>query len=206
MEPFDEFQSILQGLCTLPRTGWTRYPAIKEVESVADHCLHTAQLALELGYDLPSIDRQRLVQMMLLHDLAESLIGDHIPEACGGLPASEKKDLEVNAVKHISNILKDAGHEAFASTYQSLFDEYEAQETDLSIMAHCIDKLDMLRMALDYERRYPVNLESFFAGVSVPIIQENAHPAIHRAAHLLAQIKRRVDPFTPLEPDLAVNG
>ncbi|TNJ28560.1 putative Metal dependent phosphohydrolase [Giardia muris] len=200
MDSFVEFQAILQGLCALPRTGWTYYPMIHEVESVADHCLHTAQIALDVGYDLPQAERQRLVQMMLLHDLAESLIGDHIPEACGGLPISEKKEREAKAVKYISDLLRNAGHEEFASTYQALFDEYEAQKTDLSIMAHCLDKIDMLRMALEYERRYHVNLDSFFVGVTVPSLQKTAHPAIHRAAQLLAQLKARVDCFTPLEP------
>lgn len=48
-------------------------------ESVADHSYRAAVLAMALP---PGLDRDRCVKMALLHDLAESMVGDITP-SCG---------------------------------------------------------------------------------------------------------------------------
>ncbi len=62
----------------VPRTGWLdRGIRIEETESVADHSFGVALLAWLLAPD--ELDRARVVELALLHDLAESAVGDATP-------------------------------------------------------------------------------------------------------------------------------
>ena len=67
-------------LKTLPRTGWLHCgvpPA--EAESVADHAFRTALLAWLAAASVPDLDRDRVLKLALVHDLAEALAGDPTP-------------------------------------------------------------------------------------------------------------------------------
>ena len=67
-------------LKTLPRTGWLHCgvpPA--EAESVADHALRTTLLAWLAAAAAPDLDRDRVLKLALVHDLAEALAGDPTP-------------------------------------------------------------------------------------------------------------------------------
>jgi putative hydrolase of HD superfamily len=62
----------------VPRTGWLdRGITPEETESVADHSFGVALLAWLLAPD--ELDRARVVELALLHDLAESAVGDATP-------------------------------------------------------------------------------------------------------------------------------
>jgi putative hydrolase of HD superfamily len=69
-------------LKTLRRAGWLRI-GLTDGESVADHSFGTALLALLLATDL-DVDRDRVIKLALVHDLAESdpEVGDITPY-CG---------------------------------------------------------------------------------------------------------------------------
>lgn len=73
-----EFMRAVARLKTVPRTGWLdRGIPPEEVESVADHSYGVALLAWLLAP--PELDRTRVVELALLHDLAESIAGDATP-------------------------------------------------------------------------------------------------------------------------------
>jgi putative hydrolase of HD superfamily len=62
----------------VPRTGWLdRGIPPEDVESVADHSYGVALLAWLLAPD--ELDRARAVELALIHDLAESVVGDVTP-------------------------------------------------------------------------------------------------------------------------------
>ena len=62
----------------VPRTGWLdRDIPVEETESVADHSFGVAMLAWLLAPD--ELDRLRVVELALIHDLAESVVGDVTP-------------------------------------------------------------------------------------------------------------------------------
>lgn len=61
------------------RTGWLK-AGVPRVESVADHSYRAALLALVLPES--GVDRVRCMKMALVHDLAESIVGDITP-SCG---------------------------------------------------------------------------------------------------------------------------
>lgn len=56
------------------REGWKR-AGIDEPESVADHSFRAAFIALILGEEW-DLDGFKLVKLLLVHDIAESVIGD----------------------------------------------------------------------------------------------------------------------------------
>ena len=78
------------GLKSTPRTGWLDrgIPAI-ETESVADHTFRTALLAWLVALDDPGLDASRVLEMALLHDLAEAVTGDLPPYDPGEMPAED---------------------------------------------------------------------------------------------------------------------
>lgn len=62
----------------VPRTGWLdRGIPLEDVESVADHSFGVALLAWLLTPD--ELDRARVIELALLHDLAEFTVGDATP-------------------------------------------------------------------------------------------------------------------------------
>ena len=142
----------LLALKGVPRTGWTRFPIpAGAVESVADHSFGVALLAWLL---CPSeLDRARVLEMALVHDLAEVVTGDLTP--ADGVGESLKKADEEKA---LSDLLQ--GFEA-RDRGLSLLAEYQGAETAEARFVKAVDKLDMGLQSLAYERAFGVDLEEF---------------------------------------------
>lgn len=67
-------------LKSTPRTGWLdRGVPAEETESVADHSFQTALLAWLAAASDPTLDRDRILKLALIHDLPEAIIGDLTP-------------------------------------------------------------------------------------------------------------------------------
>ena len=73
----DFFQKVLE-LKNIPRQGWKEKLGINNPESVADHSYSTTVMSMILS-DLEGLNSEKIIRMALLHDLAESVIGDIIP-------------------------------------------------------------------------------------------------------------------------------
>jgi putative hydrolases of HD superfamily len=101
--------------------------------------------------------------MALVHDMAESIVGDITPHdgVSKGTPqqgllwrrliAEEKHRREVEAMKHLASLLPDA-FSTNAKVLQELFEEYEAGATTEAILVKDIDKYELLVQAVEYER------------------------------------------------------
>lgn len=64
----------------VPRTGWLdRGVPAEETESVADHTFRVALLAWLAAAAEPGLDRDRVLKLALIHDLAEAVTGDLPP-------------------------------------------------------------------------------------------------------------------------------
>lgn len=63
----------------IPRTGWMSKAGVVDAESVADHSFRVSLAAMILS-DLLKLDTLKAVRIALIHDLAESYIGDLTPE------------------------------------------------------------------------------------------------------------------------------
>lgn len=141
------------------RKGWLmRNVPSKRLESVADHTLQLLMLASVITKELNiEVDLAKLMEMLLVHDLGEIIIGD-VSEVEEN--RNEKKKKEKEAVRTILNNLSTTS----ADYYFSLWCEMEQQNTDFSKLALLIDKIDAVIKAGVYERQFKIKglFEEFF--------------------------------------------
>src|SRR5215210_5416324 len=71
------FDSVLR-LKSLKRAGWVAKAGISNPESVSDHTYSMCAIGMILS-DMLGLDTERVMKMIILHDLAESIIGDYMP-------------------------------------------------------------------------------------------------------------------------------
>ena len=90
------FQRVME-LKTVPRQGWKDKLGLNDVESVAEHTYSTAILSMIFS-DLHGFDTEKIIKMALIHDLAESVIGDLTPNQ---IPKNKKNKLENTTMKQI---------------------------------------------------------------------------------------------------------
>ena len=126
----------------IPRKGWVNKVGIKNPESVADHSYATAILAMVLS-DNNRLDTEKILKMSLLHDLAESITGDFVPDE---ISKKDKKTLENKAMRKIFGKLPTE----LASQYSKVWQEYIQSKTKESVLLHEVDKLEMAIQAAKY--------------------------------------------------------
>ncbi|MBM3895447.1 MAG: HD domain-containing protein [Thaumarchaeota archaeon] len=137
----DFFEQAI-GLKSIHRKGWTTKVGIKEPESVADHSYSMTVMSLVLA-ELQTLDVQKVATMSLIHDLAESLVGDYTPDE---ISLKQKMNLENNAMKEILSDLPAT----LAKKYEKIWNEYQSAKTKEAKLVHEIDKLEMAFQARKY--------------------------------------------------------
>jgi Predicted hydrolases of HD superfamily len=75
----DFFKNALN-LKNISRQGWIDKLSMEHPESVADHSYSMAIMGMVIS-DLENYDSEKMLKMILLHDLAESKIGDFYTRA-----------------------------------------------------------------------------------------------------------------------------
>ncbi|HEU4559505.1 MAG TPA: HD domain-containing protein [Longimicrobium sp.] len=126
-----------------PRAGWA-LRGIASPESVAEHSHRVALLALVLARraDEP-LDVSHCVALSLVHDLAETLVGDITPY--DGVGAGEKRRREAEAMRHLAELADDAG-------LLALWQEYDAAQSAEARFVKELDKLETVLQAAEYEQ------------------------------------------------------
>jgi putative hydrolase of HD superfamily len=108
---------------------------LERYENSAEHSWQIALLAASLaGYSAVEIDIERVVAMLLVHDIGEIDAGDTFVYAEGGW--EERKTAELAAVRRIFGLLPDAQRDRFLSLWQ----EFDAEETPEARFAHAADR------------------------------------------------------------------
>ena len=130
------------------RTGWTTQLGIRKPESVADHSYRCAIMGLFLSNETRT-DILRLVQMLLLHDLHESVIGDLDKPTKIRMGPERVRDIEDEAVSQVASALPDGLRREYASVWH----EFMEGATPEAVLATDIDKLEMALQALEYQRQ-----------------------------------------------------
>jgi len=137
-----EFFKNVGQLKGISRAGWEKV-GIKSPESVADHTFRTALLCMIFS-SLEGLDELKMLQMALLHDLPEVIIGDLTP--------SEKnkadKNNEENAMKKLLSFLP----KEVRSKYLGIWHEYAIGEAAEAKIVRQLEKLEMALQAREYEK------------------------------------------------------
>jgi putative hydrolase of HD superfamily len=126
------------------RAGWA-VAGVESTESVAEHTYGVALLALILSPAAePPVDPCRCLAVALVHDLAETLVGDITPY--DGVSADEKRRREEAAMRHLAEMAGD-------DRLLALWREYDAAESAEARFVKELDKLETVLQAAEYEQR-----------------------------------------------------
>ncbi len=142
-----EFIRTVGKLKKVGRTGWVTWKGlnIPNPESVADHSFRTAVLGM-LVADIKKLDSEKVMRMCLLHDVAESIIGDWDTYAKEKLGEDTKAKKENAAFEKIMEALPAGEREM----YLKLWREFGEMNTPEAKIAYQSDKLEMIFQALEY--------------------------------------------------------
>ncbi|RMD82746.1 MAG: HD domain-containing protein [Chloroflexi bacterium] len=149
------FLPRLLSLKLLPRTGWLQR-GVRDVESIAEHSYSVAVLCLLIGDHIEGIDRGRLLAIALLHDLAESLLGDLPATATRLLGKATKRQAERDGLVSL------IGHLPRAGEYLALWEEYTAGTSREARLVKAVDRLELMAQAIAYERTGVRGLDEFW--------------------------------------------
>lgn len=146
VKDLEEFTSPFYELKELSRSGWISKLNLKNPETVASHTLLMIVLVLYFGSNKSYSCRKklRLIEMVLVHDLAESVIGDITPDSDKYLG---KKKLENKVFAQMMSVLP---HSTLKDEFKSCWKEFSSNSSIDSKIVHVIDKLEMLIQANHY--------------------------------------------------------
>ena len=138
-----EFFFQIAGLKKLPRSGWKIKLGLDDSESVAEHSYMMSVMSMVLA-DMKSLNSEKVIKMSILHDWAESKIGDFMPDEIG---YDKKSELENYAMSEILELLP----QKIQSDYQDMWNEFLVRDTPEARLVHELDKLEMALQAKIYE-------------------------------------------------------
>jgi putative hydrolase of HD superfamily len=182
----------LQRLKRLDRTGWTLRGLPNGTESVAAHSFGVAVTAMLLG-DLCTaaavlIDVEKLLRIALLHDWAETRVGDMPRTATLYFGSEARKQAEAAAFSDIVNPVDTNG------SYTNLYHDYEQRESLEARLVKAADVLDLLIQVLALERAGARGLDEFWEvaerpdfnleGAAEQIVQELLHSILKARSEL----------------------
>ena len=163
-----DFFKTAANLKNISRQGWIDKLSLDSPESVADHSYSMAIMSMVIS-DLEHFDSEKILKMVLLHDLAESKIGDYTPDQ---ISKEKKKELENKAFFEIVSNLPDS----VRTQYLKIWQEYCENNSPESKIVHQIDILEMVLQAKLYEKEghSKEKLYSFFESAKIDIV----HPKL----------------------------
>ena len=136
------------------RTGWQDWHVSKRrIESVAEHVYGVQMLAIAMHseYEYADVDIRKVILMLAIHELGETVIGDLTPFQ---ISKEEKERIEHEAV-HI--ILKGLLN---GKQIEKLFLEFDAHETKEAKFAYMCDKLECDLQCKLYDQEGCVDLNN----------------------------------------------
>jgi putative hydrolase of HD superfamily len=150
----------LQRLKRLDRTGWTLRGLPNGTESVAAHsfgvCVTAMLLADEMKARGVDLDCEQLLRMALVHDWAETRIGDMPKTATQYFGSEVRKQAEITAFADMV-----AGIRTQASL-TNLHQDYEKRDTVEARVVKAADILDLLVQVSALERAGATGLDEFW--------------------------------------------
>jgi putative hydrolase of HD superfamily len=150
----------LQRLKRLDRTGWTLRGLPNGTESVAAHSFGVSVTAMLLADRCVAagvpIDVEKLLRIALLHDWAETRVGDMPRTATLYFGSEARKHAETAAFSDIVSPVDANG------SYTNLYNDYERRESLEARLVKAADVLDLLIQVLALERAGARGLDEFW--------------------------------------------
>jgi len=143
---------MLERLKTTKREGWKRF-GISRGESISDHMYRMSLMTMLCPSALAAkLDMAKCMKMCLIHDMAESLVGDITPVE--GVPKPEKSRREAETMDYITRgLLGNVEGGDVGKAIRDIWQEYEDSKTLESHFVHDIDKMELLLQMVEYEKR-----------------------------------------------------
>ena len=149
-----KFYNLAATLKDKIRSGWKLWHVSKErLESVAEHIYGTCILAIAIESEFEvNIDLNKVLKMLVLHELEEIIIGDITPY--DNISNEEKIKMGKLAVSQVlDNLIKK-------EEYGDLLDEFNNHKTNESKFAYECDKLEASLQAKLYDNGNYVDIFS----------------------------------------------
>ncbi|EAT36867.1 AAEL011081-PB [Aedes aegypti] len=150
-----KFLELVGNLKHTKRTGWV-LRNVKDCETISGHMYRMGMMSFLLDGQ-QDLDRIHVMELALVHDLAESIVGDITPYC--GISREEKLLKEFSAISEIAELLGPNKEKLL-----ELFNEYEEGKTPEAKFVKDLDRLDMVMQAFEYEKRdnCPMKHQEFF--------------------------------------------
>jgi putative hydrolase of HD superfamily len=179
------FFRIVCNLKTIKRSGWIHKSNITSPESVADHSYSMCLMSMILA-EIMNLDSGHIMKMVIIHDLAESMVGDHMPD---NISSEEKRLLEDKAMKKIISKLPTS----LRKIYLDFWNEYNNNITLNSKFVHNMDKLEMALQAKEYEfEGYPKEVLQPFIKSATDYISKERFDLVFEILQIINDDSKRI--------------
>jgi len=176
---FLEFLLAVGRLKRLPRTGWLdRGVPPTETESVADHSFRVVLIAWLMADEQPELDRDRVLKLALVHDLAEAITGDLTPYETDHLHSIDRNRNDFLNQRHVASPersahkkiaenaafmqLTDSLTESLKVELRELWQEMVAKTTPESQFVKEVDRIEAYLQSTEYLQNDPeLPMDSF---------------------------------------------
>lgn len=158
------FLNVIQQLKIQKRTGWLDYN-MTECESIADHMYRMSCICMMITN--PSVNRDKCMRIALVHDMAESIVGDITP--VNPIGKKEKSRREWETIKYIcEDIIKPIN----PVISKEIMEDWLSYENISSLEARYvkdIDKYELFVQCFEYEQEFQgtKNFDEFFQAVNL---------------------------------------
>lgn len=154
MEDLENFFDDINELKHTERQGWKDKEVDRPRDTIASHSFGAALLGWALS-EKEGLDSDKVVKMLLMHDLIMAYVEDYTPE-------DEEFDSKKEMEKEASEKLFDDVPDVIEDEFRELFNELQEKETEAAGIANEGDKLDTVLQASRYSKESEESfLESF---------------------------------------------
>jgi putative hydrolase of HD superfamily len=148
-----EFMELISSLKELQRTGWKQHKVTGIIDTTASHSFGVAVLSWLFAKG-SRVDLEKVLEMALVHDLVESVIGDLTPNEAKRI---DRDRLEENGFKKVERKLPPR----LAYEIKSLIHEYRGGTTEEAKIVRVCDKLETLFQAHFYRKSNRLSENSY---------------------------------------------
>ena len=182
----------LQRLKRLDRTGWTLRGLPNGTESVAAHSFGVSVTAMLLADRFNAqgieVNVEKVLRIALLHDWAETRVGDMPRTATSYFGSEARKQAETAAFADIVSELD------LESSYASLYNDYEHRKSLEARLVKAADVLDLLIQVLALERAGARGLDEFWEVAEKPEfnLEERAEQIVQELLQSILKARREL--------------